>query len=124
MLLGVTLFVLGCLGLLSIARGNPAPADGFDAVKTSGGYTGAVVGYGLSAVLSSFGAVVVCLGLAIVGVVVFLGTSLASIGRGLRSMVGRLHGGADRPEDVDATHHTDQIVDLREPLPEPEPEPE
>src|SRR5439155_23012045 len=77
-----------------------------------------------SAVLASFGAVVVCLGLAIVGVVVFLGTSLASIGRGLRSMVGRLHGGADRPEDVDATHHTDQIVDLREPLPEPEPEPE
>jgi S-DNA-T family DNA segregation ATPase FtsK/SpoIIIE len=127
MLLGLTLVVLGVLGIISISRGNPAPADGFDAVKTSGGYLGAVVGYGLSAVLSSFGAVVVCLGLAVVGVVVFLGTSLASIGRGLRAAVGSLRPGrgeTDASDDLDAPRHTEQIVDLREPPSEPEPEPE
>jgi S-DNA-T family DNA segregation ATPase FtsK/SpoIIIE len=128
MVLGLTLFVLGCLGILSIARGNPAPADGYDAVKTSAGYIGAVVGYGLSAVLSSFGAVVVCLGLAVVGVVVFLGTSLATIGRGFRSAFNGLRGagraGTDGPEELEASHHTEQIVDLREAMPDPDPEPD
>src|SRR5262249_42785839 len=127
MALGLTLFVLGGLGIISIARGNPSPADGFDAVKTSGGYLGAVVGYGLSTVLSSFRTVVVCLGLAVVGVVVFLGMSLASIGRGFRSAFHTLFGGGrdeDRPDDLGLPQHTEQIVDLREPPSEPEPEPE
>jgi S-DNA-T family DNA segregation ATPase FtsK/SpoIIIE len=127
MALGLTLVVLGALGVLSIARGNPAPADGYDAVKTSAGFIGACVGYGLSAVLSSFGAVVVCLGLVVVGVVVFSGTSLASIGRGARSLVGGLRG-SDRDDEAkdkeEAPRHTEEIVDLREAMPPPEPEPD
>jgi S-DNA-T family DNA segregation ATPase FtsK/SpoIIIE len=128
MALGFMLFTLGVLGILSIARGNPSPSTGYDDVHTAGGFIGAVVGHGLSAVLSPFGAVVVCVGLAVLGAVVFSGTSLASIWRGLRSALGGLRGGARDdhadPDAGDEPHRTERIVDLREAMPEPEPEPD
>ncbi|HXY73167.1 MAG TPA: DNA translocase FtsK 4TM domain-containing protein, partial [Actinomycetota bacterium] len=82
---GLFLICVGALGVLSIARGNPSPSDGFDAVKTAGGYIGAVVATGLTAVLSAYGAVIVCLGVAVVGGVVFTGGTLAGAWRRVKA---------------------------------------
>jgi S-DNA-T family DNA segregation ATPase FtsK/SpoIIIE len=84
MFLGFLIFFVGALGILSLARDNPSPAGGYAAVRESAGMLGALLAYPLSAVASVIGAVIVCLGLAFLGLLVFTGTPLATFWRRLR----------------------------------------
>jgi DNA segregation ATPase FtsK/SpoIIIE, S-DNA-T family len=84
MLVGLWILALGVLGLLSLARGNPSPTAGFDAVASAGGVVGAAIGWPLSRVVSVYGAVVVALGLVAVGMLVFTATPLRSVGRAVK----------------------------------------
>jgi S-DNA-T family DNA segregation ATPase FtsK/SpoIIIE len=84
MLVGLVIGSLGILGLFSLGQGNPAPGDGYKAVSSAGGVLGAVVARPLSSVVSPYGATVVFLGLAVLGVMVFTATPLVAVGRALR----------------------------------------
>jgi DNA segregation ATPase FtsK/SpoIIIE, S-DNA-T family len=95
MLVGLWLGLFGALGLMSLARSNPSPAAGYDAVSRAGGLLGAAVAWPLSRVVSAYGAAVVCLGVAFLGVLVFTATPLSSVGRGLRKVFA---GGVARPQ--------------------------
>jgi DNA segregation ATPase FtsK/SpoIIIE, S-DNA-T family len=86
MLVGLWILVFGALGLVSLARGNPSPTGGFDAVARAGGELGAAVGWPLSRVLQVYGAAVVTAGLAVIGVLVFTATPLASVGRAVKRL--------------------------------------
>ena len=63
MLVGLWIALFGALGLASLARSNPSPVAGYDAVSRAGGLLGAAVAWPLSRVVSAYGAAVVCLGL-------------------------------------------------------------
>src|SRR5438552_4863590 len=95
MLVGLWIALFGALGLASLARSNPSPAAGYDAVSRAGGLLGAAVAWPLSRVVSAYGAAVVCLGLVFLGVLVFTATPLSAVGRGLRKLFA---GGAARPQ--------------------------
>ena len=97
MLVGLWILALGVLGLLSLARGNPSPTAGYDALARAGGVVGAAIGWPLSRVVSVYGAVIVVAGLTAVGVLVFTATPLASVGRGVRRIFVR-----EPEEDVTA----------------------
>jgi S-DNA-T family DNA segregation ATPase FtsK/SpoIIIE len=84
MLVGLIIGSLGILGIASISQGNPSPAGGYDAVSGAGGIAGAVVAAPLAAVLSVYGATLVCTGLVLLGGLVFTATPLAAVGRALR----------------------------------------
>jgi DNA segregation ATPase FtsK/SpoIIIE, S-DNA-T family len=84
MLLGLWFAVMGGLGLVSLVRGNPSPASGFSGFGDSGGLVGSLVAWPLSRLLSGYGAAIVCLGLFVLGILVFTATPLASAGRALR----------------------------------------
>jgi S-DNA-T family DNA segregation ATPase FtsK/SpoIIIE len=86
MLVGLVVAALGILGIASIAQGNPSPAAGYDAVSRAGGVSGAVVATPLAGVLSVYGAVLVCIGLVLLGGLVFTATPLAAVGRALRAL--------------------------------------
>jgi S-DNA-T family DNA segregation ATPase FtsK/SpoIIIE len=77
MFIGFTVFALGALGILSLLGDNPTPTRGYDALAWAGGALGAVVAAPLSRVISPVGAAIVCLGLAILGALVFSGTPVA-----------------------------------------------
>jgi S-DNA-T family DNA segregation ATPase FtsK/SpoIIIE len=82
MFIGFVVLALGILGLISLFVGNPAPADGWsagDGPAGAGGAVGAVAAWPLSQVLSPIGAAVVCAGLASLGLLIFTGTSFASL---------------------------------------------
>jgi S-DNA-T family DNA segregation ATPase FtsK/SpoIIIE len=84
MLVGLIIGSLGILGIASITQGNPSPAGGYDPVSGAGGIAGAVVAAPLAAVLSVYGAALVCTGLVLLGGLVFTATPLAAVGRALR----------------------------------------
>ena len=81
MFIGFLVLLVGVLGLISLFAGNPAPADawsGGDAPE-AGGAVGAIGAWPMSRVLSPVGAAVVCAGLASLGLLIFTGTSFASL---------------------------------------------
>jgi DNA segregation ATPase FtsK/SpoIIIE, S-DNA-T family len=81
MFIGFLVLLVGVLGLISLFAGNPSPADpwfGGD-VPEAGGALGAIGAWPLARVLSPVGAAVVCAGLASLGLLVFTGTSFASL---------------------------------------------
>jgi S-DNA-T family DNA segregation ATPase FtsK/SpoIIIE len=84
MLVGLWILALGGLGIASIAGHNPSLSAGYRPLSRAGGMVGAVVAWPLSKLLSPYGAVAVCLGLAALGVLVFTATPLAAVGRALR----------------------------------------
>jgi S-DNA-T family DNA segregation ATPase FtsK/SpoIIIE len=84
MVVGLVIASVGILGLFSLAQGNPAPGDGYKAVGSAGGLVGALVARPLSNVVSPYGATVVCLGITLLGAMVFTATPLAAVGRALR----------------------------------------
>ena len=110
MFLGFLILFAGGLGILSLARDNPSPADGYTAVRESAGMLGALLAYPLSAVASAVGAVIVCLGLAFLGLLVFTGTPLATFWR-------RLRGGStvwdEEEDDEEADEEPDEEPDPR-----------
>ncbi|HEV8571748.1 MAG TPA: DNA translocase FtsK 4TM domain-containing protein [Actinomycetota bacterium] len=101
MLLGLCFAVMGGLGLVSLLRGNPSPAAGLSGFGDAGGLVGAMVAWPLSRLLSGYGAAIVCLGLFVLGVLVFTATPLASVGRALKDFFIEQAEEADLLEDED-----------------------
>ena len=78
MFIGFTVLCAGILGLLSLLGGDPAATAGYDAVSAAGGVMGALVAHPLAGVISPIGAAIVCLGLSLLGLLIFTGTPIAS----------------------------------------------
>ncbi|MBI2237200.1 MAG: DNA translocase FtsK, partial [Actinobacteria bacterium] len=95
MFIGFVLALLGALGLMSLARGNPSPASGYAGIRDAAGWIGAVAAWPLSRAVSAIGAGIVSAGLAVLGLLIFTGTPLAAAwGR-----VWEYFGAADVPEE-------------------------
>jgi S-DNA-T family DNA segregation ATPase FtsK/SpoIIIE len=86
MLVGLTIAAAGVLGITSVAGGNPSPGAGYKIVSGAGGVLGAVVVWPMAKVVSIYGAIVVCFGLAFLGILVFTATPLASIARWMKGL--------------------------------------
>jgi S-DNA-T family DNA segregation ATPase FtsK/SpoIIIE len=84
MLIGLVFALMGGLGLWSLLSGNPAPIDGFRALARGGGLIGSVTAWPLSELLSAYGAAAVCVGLLVLGVLVFTATPLSAVWEFLR----------------------------------------
>ncbi len=78
MFIGFVLALLGALGLMSLARGNPSPASGYAGIRDAAGWIGAVAAWPLSRAVSAIGAGIVSAGLAVLGLLIFTGTPLAA----------------------------------------------
>jgi S-DNA-T family DNA segregation ATPase FtsK/SpoIIIE len=81
MFIGFLVLLVGVLGLISLFAGNPSPAAAWSGgdVPEAGGAVGAIGAWPLARVLSPVGAAVVCAGLASLGLLIFTGTSFASL---------------------------------------------
>jgi S-DNA-T family DNA segregation ATPase FtsK/SpoIIIE len=79
MLVGLWLMLMGGLGLGSLVAGNPAPVEGFAPLARGGGLIGSIAAWPLSEVISPYGAAVVCLGILILGILIFTATPLARV---------------------------------------------
>ncbi|MFI5055081.1 MAG: DNA translocase FtsK 4TM domain-containing protein [Actinomycetota bacterium] len=78
MFIGFTVLCAGVLGLLSLLGGDPAPTAGYALVAAAGGVMGALVAHPLANVISPIGAAIVCLGLTLLGLLIFSGTPIAT----------------------------------------------
>ncbi|MEP6757734.1 MAG: DNA translocase FtsK [Actinomycetota bacterium] len=78
MFIGFTVLCGGVLGLLSLLGGDPAPTAGYAALAAAGGAMGAIVAHPLAGVISPIGAAIVCMGLTVLGLLIFTGTPIAS----------------------------------------------
>jgi len=67
---GAVLGLSSVTGLLHLTRGRPGLGDGIDELGTAGGVLGLGVGGGLSAVVATWGAVLILIGLGLVGAAV------------------------------------------------------
>jgi S-DNA-T family DNA segregation ATPase FtsK/SpoIIIE len=67
---GTVLGLSSVTGLLHLTRGQPGLGDGIDELGTAGGVLGLGVGGGLSAVVATWGAVLILIGLGLVGAAV------------------------------------------------------
>jgi len=67
---GTVLGLSSVTGLLHMTRGRPGLGDGIDELGTAGGVLGLGVGGGLSAVVATWGAVLILIGLGLVGAAV------------------------------------------------------
>ena len=79
MFIGFTVLCAGILGLLSLLAGNPAATAGYDTIAAAGGAMGAVVAHPLASVVSAIGAALVCLGMTLLGLLIFTGTPIATV---------------------------------------------
>jgi S-DNA-T family DNA segregation ATPase FtsK/SpoIIIE len=84
MFIGLIFALMGGLGVWSLLSGNPAPLDGFRQLARGGGLIGSVTAWPLSELLSSYGAAAVCVGLFVLGVLVFTATPLSAVWEFLR----------------------------------------
>jgi len=89
MFLGFLIALVGVLGLLSIARGNPRPFGGYDRVDDAAGAIGALAAWPLGKLLSKIGAVIVLTGVTVLGLLIFTGTPLAAVGHRILGLFGR-----------------------------------
>src|SRR5215469_15307059 len=99
--IGGSALLVGGLGLLHIAHGTPAPADGADAIRAAGGFIGYAVSAPLVAVLTSWVAVLLLALLCVFGLLVITGTPLHRIPdrlAELRGLSGRRYTGSS-PDD-------------------------
>ena len=138
MFIGFSIALIGALGLLSLWRDDPSPVAGWAAVEDAAGVLGAVAAWPLGRLLSEVGAAIVLVGLTVLGLLIFTGTPLASVGRGVADLFHRAEQGSEdavaEPEPAPARRsrrkQRDEIldgvpvVDLPEEAPaEPELEP-
>ena len=79
MFIGFVVMAAALLGLVSLVRGNPSVASGAAVLADSGGLLGALAAWPLSRVLSSYGAAVVCVGFAVLGLLILTGTPISAI---------------------------------------------
>ena len=78
MFIGFAVFAAGSLGVLSLLGDDPSPGAGFGPLSTAGGLFGAVVAHPLASLISGVGAGIVCLGLVMLGLLIFTGTPVAT----------------------------------------------
>ncbi|MFN8035756.1 MAG: DNA translocase FtsK 4TM domain-containing protein [Acidimicrobiia bacterium] len=85
---GVTLVLVSMVGLLHLHAGNPSVSGPVDALRTAGGYGGALVASPLHAVGGTVGAAIVLVSLGVFGALLTPGIPLsrvfAAVGAGLR----------------------------------------
>jgi DNA segregation ATPase FtsK/SpoIIIE, S-DNA-T family len=117
MLVGLAIAVLGVLGIVSLIRSNPSPAGGYTAVSEAAGLVGALVAWPLSRLLSPYGAAVVCVGLLLLGALIFTATPLTALGRGVRGVVAGRRGEVppDRAAAVSARPPSGRLAAREEP---------
>ncbi|HEX9891528.1 MAG TPA: DNA translocase FtsK 4TM domain-containing protein, partial [Actinomycetota bacterium] len=89
MLVGLTFTLMGGLGLLSLFRGNPSPASGLTGFGDAGGLIGSLTAWPLSRLASSYGAAIVCLGLFVLGLLVFTATPMSAVWEWVRGLRGQ-----------------------------------
>ncbi|MEX1047166.1 MAG: DNA translocase FtsK 4TM domain-containing protein [Actinomycetota bacterium] len=134
MFIGFAILLAGALGIVSLLRGNPSPADGYQAVRDAGGFTGAVAAYPLSRVVSAVGAGIICGGLSLLGLLIFTGTPFSALWERLREAAeraipddetenGKVEESAPR-RVVRAEVSEPSVVSVEMPEPEPEPQPQ
>ena len=127
---GGVLCLAGLTGLIHLGRDTPGIDDGADALGGAGGLIGLGVGGGLDAAVARWGAVLILLGIVLVGLAVITRTTarqaVAGTVRGLRP-VGRAVGDAFRSlltppgaPDAPVLH----VPETAPPVPEPATEPE
>jgi S-DNA-T family DNA segregation ATPase FtsK/SpoIIIE len=116
MFIGFGMLLLGGLGLISLALGNPSPSTPVEGTASArgladaGGMLGALVASPVSRVLSAFGAGVICAGLLALGVLIFTGTSVSAV----RDRLGSLRRPrADEPLEEAADHPAAEAVGTR-----------
>ncbi|HEU4355575.1 MAG TPA: DNA translocase FtsK 4TM domain-containing protein [Actinomycetota bacterium] len=89
MFIGFVMAFVGVLGLLSLWRESPTPLDGWAAVEDAAGVVGAFAAWPLGRLLSEVGAAIVLTGLTVLGLLIFTGTPLAAVGRGVADLFRR-----------------------------------
>jgi DNA segregation ATPase FtsK/SpoIIIE, S-DNA-T family len=87
MLVGLSFALVGAVSLVSLARGNPSPAAGLDGFGSAGGLVGALTAWPLSRLISGYGAAIVCVGLLVLGVLIFSATPLSTAWGWIRGVV-------------------------------------
>ncbi|HXJ64912.1 MAG TPA: DNA translocase FtsK 4TM domain-containing protein, partial [Actinomycetota bacterium] len=110
MVLGFAILLCGALGILSLLRLDPSPTTGYSGVHDSGGLIGAVVAWPLSKIASQPGAMIICAGMVVLGLLVFTGTPLSHV---VRSIVNWFKG------PVIADDEDDDVVVVDEPRLQP-----
>jgi S-DNA-T family DNA segregation ATPase FtsK/SpoIIIE len=79
---GLGMAIVSVTGILHIARGRPGFADGADGLGRAGGLIGVGIGGGLEAVIATWGAVLVLIGLGLVAAAVITRTTARQAARG------------------------------------------
>jgi len=79
---GLGMAVVSVTGILHVARGRPGLDDGADGLGRAGGLVGVGVGGGLEAVIATWGAVLVLVGLGLVAAAVITRTTARQAARG------------------------------------------
>jgi S-DNA-T family DNA segregation ATPase FtsK/SpoIIIE len=106
LMLGTLLVFAAIDGLLFITHGRPAFDAPLDEVMAAGGYLGALVGTPLVALLAPWGAGLVMVAVAVVGLVIATGISVRTAARrtadGVKPMQGALRRGVDSLFEVGA----------------------
>lgn len=88
--IGLLAVLLGGLGLIHLARGNPPAstrADAMDALHDSGGWVGAAIAHPAARLLSVWGARTAFACLLFLGLLISTRTSVAAVGRGVGRIV-------------------------------------
>ncbi len=96
MFIGFALALVCVLGLVSLARGNPRPFDGWHELADAAGVVGAAAAWPLGKLVSRIGAAIVLVGGSVLGLLIFSGTPLSAVGRRLAELFRR--GEDDEPE--------------------------
>jgi S-DNA-T family DNA segregation ATPase FtsK/SpoIIIE len=103
---GVALVVVAVAGLLHLTRGRPEWGAPLDELIDAGGYLGAAVGNPLQSLLAVWGAALVFIALALIGLVVATGISVRTAARrtadGVKPVQGVLRRGVDSLFEVGA----------------------
>jgi len=120
MFIGFLVALAGILGLLSLWKGNPSPAAGYEPLRHAGGLYGALFAWPLSRVAQRVGAAIVCGGLTFLGLLVFTGTPLARVGEILRGYFGVGAHEEKEEEEEEDEEFGDESFDVDEEVQDPE----
>jgi S-DNA-T family DNA segregation ATPase FtsK/SpoIIIE len=110
MFLGFSIASIGMLGIASLARGNPSPLGGYQALRDAAGVVGSIVAWPLSRALSNVGSAIVGVALGLLGVLIFLGTPMSAA---WASVSERLAGLRGSDEDAESEEELEDEGDVR-----------
>ncbi|HEX6230262.1 MAG TPA: DNA translocase FtsK 4TM domain-containing protein [Actinomycetota bacterium] len=89
MFIGFAIASVGILALLSLGRGNPRPFGGYAKVSQAAGVIGALASWPLGKLVSKVGVAIVWSGATLLGLLVFTGTPLSTVGRRIGDLLAR-----------------------------------